>query len=283
MKNYSKREALTLAASVLGSLFLTATLVSAATTISTNVQTDGTLSVTGLSPLTTVTTSGSVGIASTTPGTNLLLAVGGQAIFAGTTTVGQLVSTSTITVQGIATSTFSGGVSTAGLSSSGGISLSGGTINQSNTATNTLSSISAAGLAASNGVTITGGTILDTSTATSTFSGALQFPYATTSGISVGGGATLIRHLSASASLDFPSIPFGTCSDLTLTVTGAADGDAVALGIPNALATASTTLQLTGFVSSANTVKVRACLMSNGGGAAVDPAAAVVRASVWQY
>ncbi|MES2953688.1 MAG: hypothetical protein V4674_03990, partial [Patescibacteria group bacterium] len=80
----------------------------------------------------------------------------------------------TSSITGGATSTFSGGVAASGVSSSNGISISGGTINQSNTATNTLSSISAAGLAASNGITLTGGNILSTSAATSTFANGIN-------------------------------------------------------------------------------------------------------------
>ncbi|MES2952994.1 MAG: helix-turn-helix domain-containing protein, partial [Patescibacteria group bacterium] len=80
----------------------------------------------------------------------------------------------TSSITGGATSTFSGGAAASGLSSSNGITLSGGIITQSNTATNTLSSISAAGLAASNGLTLTGGRLRITSTATSSLANGIS-------------------------------------------------------------------------------------------------------------
>jgi hypothetical protein len=66
-----------------------------------------------------------------------------------------------------------------------------------------------------------------------------------------------------------------------MTVTGAADGDTVSLGVPTALATASTTLAFSGWVSAANTVSVRVCQVAVTGTS--DPAAATVRADVWKH
>jgi hypothetical protein len=58
-----------------------------------------------------------------------------------------------------------------------------------------------------------------------------------------------------SATLDFPSTTSTTVSDLTVTVTGAALGDIVKLGVPNAAMTA--TASYFGWVSSANTISIR--------------------------
>src|SRR5581483_9721412 len=95
----------------------------------------------------------------------------------------------------------------------------------------------------------------------------------------VGGGAAIIKHLSATASLDFASVAANSCSDLTITVTGAANGDSVALGVPGALASTAG-LVFTGFVSAANTVTVRACNVATA--ASANPAAATVRADIWK-
>lgn len=58
-----------------------------------------------------------------------------------------------------------------------------------------------------------------------------------------------------SATLDFPNTAAGTSSDLTITVTGAVDGDPIMLAVPNG-STVSNGL-FTGWVSAANTVTVR--------------------------
>jgi len=61
--------------------------------------------------------------------------------------------------------------------------------------------------------------------------------------------------LSGSATLDFGSTAAGASTDLTITVTGAADGDVVSLGVPNASVTA--TGRYFAWVSATNTVTVR--------------------------
>jgi hypothetical protein len=86
--------------------------------------------------------------------------------------------------------------------------------------------------------------------------------------------------LTATASLDFGATAAGACDSLTITVTGAADGDAVAIGVPAALATADTYQSFQGFVSSANTVTVKRCNLTNATTALTNAAAATVRATV---
>jgi hypothetical protein len=74
--------------------------------------------------------------------------------------------------------------------------------------------------------------------------------------------------LRASASLNFPSMATLTSAELTITVTGAAVGDAVALAPP---ASVEAGLVWCGRVSAANTVTVR---MYNSTASTVDPVAA---------
>jgi hypothetical protein len=98
--------------------------------------------------------------------------------------------------------------------------------------------------------------------------------------VSVGGVRyTLAKTLIATASLNFPNTVSGTSSDLTITVTGAADGDPVLLGIP-AAAAADIDCCYTAFVSAANTVTVR---FNNYGAGAVDPAIGTFRVSIVKY
>ncbi|MEA9414402.1 hypothetical protein [Flavobacterium sp. PL02] len=61
--------------------------------------------------------------------------------------------------------------------------------------------------------------------------------------------------LSGSAVLNFPNIAAGGTSDLTITVTGAAVSDSVALGVDNASVLAG--IQFTAWVSATNTVTIR--------------------------
>ena len=82
--------------------------------------------------------------------------------------------------------------------------------------------------------------------------------------------------ITKSAALDFPSIPTLTSADLTITVTGAAVGDPVALGTP---AAPTANVAFTAFVSAADTVTVRC---HNYTAAAVDPASGIFKVTVFK-
>jgi hypothetical protein len=90
------------------------------------------------------------------------------------------------------------------------------------------------------------------------------------------GSATILKVLTATAALNF-DLTAVVVQDLTITVTGAADGDCVVLGVPNASITA--TVQYTGWVSAANTVTVRARTAAVG----ENPASGTFRATVIQF
>lgn len=83
--------------------------------------------------------------------------------------------------------------------------------------------------------------------------------------------------LSGSATLDFGSIASLGNEEKTITVTGAADGDVVSVGVLNAAFTAG--LIFTGRVSATNTVSVQ-CYNSTAG--AIDPASAVLKVKVFK-
>jgi len=90
---------------------------------------------------------------------------------------------------------------------------------------------------------------------------------------------TLAKTLTATATLDFASTLAGAATDLTITVTGAASGDVVAIGVPNG--STLTDGNFTGWVSAANTVTVR--FANNSLTLALDPASGTFRASVLKY
>lgn len=80
----------------------------------------------------------------------------------------------------------------------------------------------------------------------------------------------------ASASLDYANSAAAGGQDLTITVSGAADGDECQLGVPNALASSSADQNFTCFVSATDTITVRRmCMNAVGCG---DPAAATIGA-----
>lgn len=109
--------------------------------------------------------------------------------------------------------------------------------------------------------------------ARTTFSG----PVKSDAGFIVGDdGVTVSAVLKGTATLDFASIAAAASADLTITVTGAAVGDTVALALPAAPAAG---LVFFAFVSAADTVTVRAMNIT---GLAVDAASASYTVNVFQ-
>jgi len=86
---------------------------------------------------------------------------------------------------------------------------------------------------------------------------------------------TVNHGLTGSATLDFGSTNAQLSTDLTITVTGAADGDVVSLGVPNAAVNANTSYSA--WVSAANTVTVRFNNYSSG---TVNPASGTFKVFV---
>jgi hypothetical protein len=107
-----------------------------------------------------------------------------------------------------------------------------------------------------------------------------QFQVSPAGAATIGGGTAITRHISVSTSLAFPQFSAGSCNTLSVTAAGTADGDSVALGIPNALATVNG-LAWFGWVSAPGIVSVRGCNVSNVSVPA--PPAANVRVDVWQH
>ena len=90
------------------------------------------------------------------------------------------------------------------------------------------------------------------------------------------GGQPVNKILRSSAALDFPAITAPNTADLTITVTGAALGDEVFLGVPNGSVTAATSF--TAWVSAANTVTVRAAALAG----TPNPASGTFKVTVFQ-
>jgi hypothetical protein len=86
---------------------------------------------------------------------------------------------------------------------------------------------------------------------------------------------TVNHGLTGSATLDFLSTNAQNSRDMTIAVTGAADGDVVSIGVPNAAVNANTSYSA--WVSAANTVTVRFNNYSSG---TVDPASGLFKVFV---
>ncbi len=107
------------------------------------------------------------------------------------------------------------------------------------------------------------------------------FQVDTAGAVTIGGGTAITKHLSGTGTIDFSSIATQTCATGTVTVTGAASGDS-AVATPTPVGSGIDTMNLTwsAWVSSTNTVTVRAC---NGTSGSLDPASQTWRADVWQH
>lgn len=102
-----------------------------------------------------------------------------------------------------------------------------------------------------------------------------------TNSLTVGSGAAITKVLSVTASIDFGATRAGSCEDSNpIVVQGAQDGDVVQIGVPSSLASITGT-SFTGYVSAANTVKIRRC--NSTGSTASDPNAAIIRVAVMRF
>jgi len=95
--------------------------------------------------------------------------------------------------------------------------------------------------------------------------------------LSINGGTPVKGILSATGTLAFANQAAIGCNDLTITVTGAALGDTVSIGVPNG-SIINGTAMFSGWVSATNTVTVRYCNLVSG-----QPASGTFRATVTQF
>ena len=131
--------------------------------------------------------------------------------------------------------------------------------------------------------TITGATSITGATTVSTTLG-VTGASTLTGGATIGsGGAPILKVLSGTGAVDFTALAAGTCETFTITVTGAANGDTVALGIPAAAWATTEYATIQGWVSAANTVTVKRCNITNATTALSDPASVTIRATVMQF
>jgi hypothetical protein len=105
-------------------------------------------------------------------------------------------------------------------------------------------------------------------------------PGAATAGpFTINSGTAISKHLSATASLSpgAPGAVPGCSADVSLTVTGAAVGNTVYMGLPGSAVAGQV---YSAWVDSTDTVKIRWCQLS---GTAASPVSGTYRADVWQH
>jgi hypothetical protein len=107
-----------------------------------------------------------------------------------------------------------------------------------------------------------------------------QFQVSSAGAVTIGGGTPITQHVSTTATLAFAGISRHSCETLSVAVNGAAEGDSVALGMPNALGSLEGVTWF-GWVSGPGVVSIRGCNATRERVPA--PPAANIRVDVWQH
>jgi len=107
-----------------------------------------------------------------------------------------------------------------------------------------------------------------------------QFQVTAAGAVTIGGGTAITQHVSITAALAFGEFSAHSCNTLSVAVNGAAEGDTVALGMPNAVG-ALDGVTWFGWVSGPGVVSIRGCNATVSKVAA--PPAANVRVDLWQH
>ncbi len=183
-----------------------------------------------------------------------------------------------------------GDVTAASLTLTGSLTLAGSFIakNMNTTGTVTMDTVNA-GTVTANSVT---SAVISTPamnaasvTSTSTSTGTLDVGNATANSLAaksliVGNGTPIVQHISVTTLVGFAVIPANSCSTQLAGVSGATDGDTVALGIPSALG-AVDGLTWFAWVSSTDTVSIRGCNATLAATLNLPPAS--IRLDVWKH
>jgi hypothetical protein len=100
-----------------------------------------------------------------------------------------------------------------------------------------------------------------------------------TGAVTIGGGTPITGILASSTTTDLSSIGNGTETDVQITVTGAAVGDVVAIGMPDGVFNTNDVV-VRAWVSAADTVTIR---IANNSGSSIDPGSETYRAMVYKF
>jgi len=99
--------------------------------------------------------------------------------------------------------------------------------------------------------------------------------------VTIGSGGTAItEHVSILENPKFPALKTGVCASANFTLTGAADGDTIALGVPNERMTGGGILIYTAWVSASNQVTLQGC---NVGTSQKSAGTGSIRIDLWKH
>ncbi|OGZ18589.1 MAG: hypothetical protein A2175_01160 [Candidatus Nealsonbacteria bacterium RBG_13_42_11] len=97
--------------------------------------------------------------------------------------------------------------------------------------------------------------------------------------LNIGEGTSILKHLSTTAAVDFDAIAANSCSIKTVSFSGVAVGDSIALGLPDELGDLD--ISWDAWVSAADIISIKACNASTS--ASDNPDSETVRISAWKY
>jgi hypothetical protein len=101
--------------------------------------------------------------------------------------------------------------------------------------------------------------------------------------VTIGGGTAITEHISVLVNPTFAALKPGACATQDFTLTGAADGDTIALGVPNSRMTGGgTQLVYTAWVSAAGTIAIQAC-NANANNPQKTAGTGSIRVDLWKH
>ena len=112
--------------------------------------------------------------------------------------------------------------------------------------------------------------------------GNLSVTVSATGSLTIGGGTAITEHISVLVDPSFVALKPGACATQNFTLTGAADGDTIALGVPNARMAGGGNLIYTAWVSAADTITVQAC-NANANSPQKTAGTGSIRVDLWKH
>lgn len=95
-------------------------------------------------------------------------------------------------------------------------------------------------------------------------------------------GTPITEHLSTLVNPSFPALKPGACTNASFTLSGAADGDTTALGVPYSRMTGGGSLIYTAWVSAADTITLQAC-NANANSPQKTAGSGAIRVDLWKH
>jgi hypothetical protein len=98
----------------------------------------------------------------------------------------------------------------------------------------------------------------------------------------IGNGTPILKHLSIQVNPTFAALKPSTCATANFTLTGAVDGDTIALGVANARMLGGGILEYFAWVCAADTITLRACNI-DANNPQKTAGSGVIRIDLWKH